>query len=333
MMMKALCISALLASTLLGQLALEVEVPDSMAYGTSTGLKVRFVNRGSNEVMFHVPLFAGANAFPELRMERLDGAVFEPYDAPFQSMWQQGLQGSLVELAAGDSKWFEINKPLWMVAAPTGQSGIQNKLPTLNRVFEKSTRDPLPLEPGTYRLRAIYQKAEATVPIGEPNFKVHNRQKPGLWTGRIEELSQPFVVGPKSDLELRIHGPRNLSKSGGTYLLNVTLTNHRAHTVHLRNPFMVSVGNMMSGTANVSVVARPFEQRLIQGERMDLELAPGASMAWKFPLSDVSFTSNRRGGSGRLTDLLGSGVFWIDMSMGNKKTSVRSNSISRYVVR
>src|SRR5262245_9031665 len=86
-----------------GGLVLTVEPKAPTGNEGITKLKVTFRNAGTQPVTFFIPEHFSAATFPAIRFVREDGAAFEPYEGPYQSMWTTGIQGALPELAPGKS--------------------------------------------------------------------------------------------------------------------------------------------------------------------------------------------------------------------------------------
>lgn len=79
-----------------------------------------------------MPESYGSSGFPGWRLLREDGATFEPYQAPFQSMWTEGVQGALVELQPG-REW-SVEHDLNLVLATGPQAGPAAELTPLAKI-------------------------------------------------------------------------------------------------------------------------------------------------------------------------------------------------------
>lgn len=282
-------------------------------------LKAVFRSADASTVTFFVPEFFEAGYFPAWRFVRSDGATFRPYPAPFQSMWTEGDQGSLVPVA-GERTWEVSHEVSLCVAVGAGSD-------------DDAELSPLPLEPGRYRVHCAYEKTDATIPVGGPDFSVTRRTVKDLWTGRVEAAPLEVEIPRRAVVSLRIDGPRDVPAKGA-YVLTVVLRNDTATEQKLAEALTLTASSKPNGNLSAAVFLGEPSRALAAGEAWSLTLAPGAERRFSVDLAGLVFRTHRdKPMEGRLAALAGQGIFHLSAAFGppDAPTRLESNGLWRYV--
>lgn len=281
-------------------------------------VKAQFKNGGTKPLTFFVPESFGVTHFPRWRLVREDGAAFVPYDAPYQSMWTEGIQGSLPELAPGKS---------WEV-----EHDVDLVIPA-EKPVEVAELTPLPLEPGRYRVECTYEKPDARVPVGGKDFELSAKTVPDLWTGKAEATAVTVDVPRPKIVSLRIDAAKE-AVVGKPYPVTVTLRNDREKAATLEGAFTVSVSSKPQGTAGVRLRLAAPTVPLPVGATQSLTLAPGEVRTFTFDLAAQALVPGQaKAAPTRLADFVRDGIFALDASFGHPDASatLTSNLLWRYV--
>ena len=157
-----------------GRLVLKARVePAAPRYREPLRLLATFENGTKEEVAIFHPDITVAAAFPRWILRDGNGREFVP-DPEWigQSMWQEGPRGEILRIAPGASRIVEARVDL-VVPVEGGPKAA--------------------LRPGTWIVRAAYERADRKVPwseaFGKPDIL---KEVAGLWTGTLE--AEPFEV-------------------------------------------------------------------------------------------------------------------------------------------
>jgi hypothetical protein len=287
-----------------------LELATAVALHGHGGLKLTAVlkNAGGGSLTFFVPERFTDNDFPGWRIVGADGAAYAPYQPPYQSMWTEGDQGSLVTLPAGQRWRVEHEVPLFVATGGAGGAAVG----------EVAGLTPLPLPPGRYTVHAWHEHARAEVPVGLPMFKTTTRPVQGLWTGKVEAAPVTIEVPRPPIVSLALDAPRDVVP-GEPYVVCARLRNDTTGEVRLPGRFVLEAASKMHGVFRVEL---PWPE---QGEApapagatsSTLTLAPGGERLLRVDLAPLKL----RGGRGApversLADALGQGLFHLQARLG-----------------
>jgi hypothetical protein len=212
-----------------GRLSMHVSVePVHPRAGEPFDLVVTFRNDGTGPARFHVPEHTGLVPFPRLELRGADGKVRIPVAASFQSMWQLGLQGGVVRLEPGEES--AIRTHVSGVAELEGDPSEH----TTERFAYSQKRFDLP--PGDYAVTAIHVKDKPTVPWGERNFGMSEKEVPGLWTGELRSTPISIRVAPPDEPMLIFRAPERLVP-GEDLTVTLTVSNPSQEDREVRGAF------------------------------------------------------------------------------------------------
>lgn len=301
-----------------GKLELEIQVSlgvgdrRSPVYVTAT-----LRNVGARSLTFYLPEFHDAIPFPEWRFTRADGAVFAPYGAPFQSMWTEGDQGTLITLEPQRVWTTRRTFDLFVPAGPEGGAGLT----------------PLPLDGGPWKVSCRYEQKDARIPVGGPNFTTTYRVVEGLWTGRVESAPREVVVKLPPVVSLRIDAPRD-HVPGEPYPLTVTVRNDTGRLASLPGVLTVSASSKPHGTFSAQVILDETCRQAATGETQTLGLGVAATRIYVVDLASLRWHGGRAGApAAPLAERLGQGIFALSAAFAHPDHSARldSNGLWRYV--
>jgi hypothetical protein len=294
------------------ELSIEVSAKEGGFYSTAV-LK----NAGAAPLTFHLPEHHDAVPFPEWTVTGAGGAVFTPYEHPFQSMWVTGDQGTLVTLAPGKTWTIRRTYDLFVASGPDGAEGLT----------------PLPLDAGVWTVSCRYAKADATIPVGGPNFSTTRRTVEGLWTGTAASAPRKVAVRQAPVVSLRIDAPRD-HVPGTPYPLTVTVRNDTGMLASLPGVLTIRASSKPNGSFVARVILGETVRAAGPGETQTLGLGVAAVRIHTVDLAALTWEGGRAWAKpGKLADVLGQGVFALDASFAHPDHSQRldSNGLWRYV--
>jgi hypothetical protein len=289
-------------------------------------LSAVLVNAGGGSLTVFIPERFGDHTFPGWRIERADGATFAPYQPPYQSMWTEGDQGSLVTLPGGQ-RW-RVEHEVTHFLATAGPGGAA--------VGDAAELTPLPLPPGSYTIRATYGHARAEIPVGLPMFKTTTRPVAGLWTGQVDSPAVTIDVPRPPILSLTLEAPRD-AVAGKPYVVRAVVRNDSPAEVRLEAGLVLEASSKMNGTFRVQV---PWTgaAAAVAVPPAPLALAPGSERAVEVDLAALRLRGGRGAAVERsLSDALGQGIFHLQASAtpaapAPPQPALTSNGLWRYVV-
>lgn len=290
------------------------------------GLKLSAVlkNAGGGSLTVFVPERFGDNDFPGWRIVGADGATFAPYQPPYQSMWTEGDQGSLVTLPAGQV--WRVDHDVSLFLATGGAGGTA--------VGDAANLTPLPLPPGRYTIHAWHEHARAEIPVGKPMFETTTRAVKGLWTGKVEAAPVTLDVPRPPVVSLVLDAPRDVVPDK-PYLVTVVVRNDTSAAATLEGSLMLRASTKPHGTVAAEVPLKATSGAPAQ-EKPVLTLQPGAEERWRVDLTTLDFRGGRRtpGQALPLVAALGRGIFHLEADVVVRGTEQRlaSNGLWRYVV-
>jgi hypothetical protein len=218
-----------------------------VASGDAVQLVAAIRNAGPGPVRLHLPEFHAQNAFPRFTLTDERGGAYAPYDAPFQSMWQEGLLGEILTLAPGAARSFPVDCSHFVRAGPTGDG---------------AARDPGPLPPGRYEVVAEYAKEDDRVPYAREAFRTEWVREPGLWTGTVRSAPVVLVVGPSGRPTLVLDAPAQVL-AGAPFPIRLSLENPGPDRLEVVGAFVVRVHSKAWGGATYRAI---FVDRLLDAE-------------------------------------------------------------------
>jgi RNA polymerase sigma-70 factor (ECF subfamily) len=259
-------------------LALRLRVkPDVLRVGEPAIIESIFWNKDEQPLKFYIPEHAGMIAFPRIRLTDSRGRVFACETPAFQSMWRQGMQGMVIELAAGQ------------------QHVVRNTVRGFVPVDSKTDK-PLfwtqhaSLPAGNYRLEATYRHARASVPVSTDIFKVEERPVPGLWTGTLRAIPSGLLIQETGEPVFAIETRKPARPEAGLTLA-LTVRNPGLEDFAARGRLSCNVHLKAgpSATATLRLDATASENHLLS--RLDIQA--GGSRTWIFDLDDPLFEGSR----------------------------------------
>ena len=297
-------------------LALEVQAPPAGASEAPTKLKVRFGNAGTRALTFFVPEFFSAGTFRRdpFRAGRRDRVRALRRAVPERVV--DGREGRAAGAAPGKS---------WEAAYEVGL--------VVRHGAKDAELTPLPLEPGRYRVEAVHEQKDATVPVGGAGFSVSRKAIPGLWTGRVAAKPVDVEIPRPKIVSLRIDAPHT-AVPGASYPLAVVLRNDTDQPATLSGGLRLSASTKPGGTASARVRLGAAASALEAGEKQDLTLAPGTEQRFVVELKDLPLQGGRTAGQPRtLTAWVDQGLYALEavFESASGTANLSSNLLWRYV--
>lgn len=263
------------AGTLRLRIATDPAIPRS---GDACALVATFENGGTGRVKFFVPELAGSEPFPAWRLVAEDGTAFVPASWVGQSMWQTGLQGSLVELGPGET---------W-----TCRTDVSDFSPVdaAGQVDDWHVR--VPLRPGRYVVSATYGKSDHYVPWSDKAFEVTQHTVDDLWNGTVRSPEVAVQVEKAAVPTLTIDAPHEVVP-GRAFVVEASIDNPGAKEMEFAGALVCRVSTKMNGSL---VTYRPAPEDLTGGAdavtATGIRVPGGASVRLKFDLGRIGdFTS------------------------------------------
>lgn len=224
-----------------------------------------FRNTGTGPLRFHVPEHAGLVPFPDLELRGGDGKRFAVISPSFQSMWQRGLQGTLVRLEPGGTHEVRTR-----VSAVTP---LADDAPRTNRGRALSQRS-LELPPGDYVLDAVLTKERPVVPWGGDMPEVTEKPVAGLWTGELTAPAIAFRLAAPDEPILILTGPAAI-RPGSAQEFTLEVVNASKREQVLRGPFALRRSEKGGPGMTAWFTFGERGARAAAGASAELRLAPG----------------------------------------------------------
>jgi RNA polymerase sigma-70 factor (ECF subfamily) len=289
------------------RIATDPAVPKS---GDPFELVATFENAGPGRVKLFVPENASVGAFPSWRLTAEDGTTFVSATWIGQSMWQEGLQGSLVELGAGES---------W-----TGRASVNAFSPVdpaTGHVDDWHVR--VPLKPGRYVVSCSHTQGTDEVPWNEEAFRVSRRRIEGLWMGSVRADDIAVQVGACPRPTLTIDAPHEFVP-GKPYRVDAVLENPGPDAAEFKGSLVCRAYTKGEGAvAELRVGDEAREGGRPSGDAPGVtNVPPGGSVRFAFDLSSAKRLTTRR---------LGYVVLVATIESDPKDPAIASNGIFRTV--
>jgi len=247
---------------------------DAIDYAGGITLVVTFENRSDETVKYFEPPHVILRTFPAVTfVSEATGAIWRPYDSPFQSMAGRGLEGAVIELAPGEKKEYRHVRDRFS--------------PVVAGKMDWTAKRPLP--PGKYRIRVEYEKADDRAHFNIGGFDTELRKLPGIFVGKLVAVPATIVVRPADRPRIEIAPP-----AGRRAEIVLTFDNPTPEDrVFAGTPRLVLSSKMYgSGEARPAVIrdgdAKP-------DERIEVRVPAGERKVFRVRLGALSFAGRGPG--------------------------------------
>ncbi|MCE9638239.1 MAG: sigma-70 family RNA polymerase sigma factor [Planctomycetes bacterium] len=257
---------------------IETDVPRS---GDAIRLLATVRNDGPGDSSFFVP-DTSADLFADWSLRRDDGTVFVPVAPSSQSMWNSGMDGRVVRLAAGE-EWS------WR-GSFEGFEPIDPAAPGAARLFGGA-----PLPPGNYVVKCSYAWTRTTVPWRAEAFRIEERPYAGLWTGTAHATDQAVRVAAPSRPQLLLDGPTRLA-AGQACELGLRLVNPLRDPLLLRGRFRAVVHAKGEGSARAGFIPATSCLPTTSDDVVDVEVPAESESRWMLDPALLTFTRDESRG-------------------------------------
>jgi hypothetical protein len=269
-----------------------LEKPE-VAFEEAVVITVTFENRGDTEVTYFEPLFAGMIFFPSIRLvHAADGRVYAPWVSPFQSMVDEGIQGALIRLGAGEKHVYRHAMARFRRDGEGDRDWKENQA----------------LPAGSYRVLVTYDRPDDQVPFNTGGFDEEPRRVPGLFVGSLKSEALQLTVADPTKPRLLLDMPEQ-----GPAVLRVTVENPSREQLVLTGFPRLTVHSKMYGSG----IARPNLPGPGDGSAdrpVVITVPAGGTSAFEVNLRALTFLCGDRGACG-LGEFIPSGTVHLGLDI------------------